>query len=239
MNIRALGTGAILTDYRSSSFLVDGVLMLDCPNGAIKTMRRQGVDVAAIDACLLTHYHADHYFDVPFLLLELGLRQERDCEFVIAGPSGVAERIASLFELAYPEDLNSVFERSKVRFVEMRNGFFASIAGYGVRAHEVRHGACDALGYTISDGRVVAGFSGDTRDCAEVRSIVAESNIAFLDASFVGGTDAHMGASTFLRYLDEFGDDRQLMPTHLSDASRAFLTEKGVRVPVDGDVFLV
>ena len=78
MTIRLLGTGSIWAKELGSCALIDDSLLLDCPNGLIKTLKRESFNIAKIDVCILTHFHADHYFDVPFLLLEQGMRAPRE-----------------------------------------------------------------------------------------------------------------------------------------------------------------
>ncbi|MCM1234444.1 MAG: MBL fold metallo-hydrolase [Ruminococcus flavefaciens] len=75
MNIRLLGTGSIWAgsiwaEELGACALIDGTILLDCPNGLIKIMRKKKININNIDVCIITHFHADHYFDIPFLLLE-------------------------------------------------------------------------------------------------------------------------------------------------------------------------
>ena len=71
MEIIQLGTASIWPAEFSSSFLIDGHILVDCPNGLIKQMKRLDLDILKIDTVLITHFHADHYFDLPLLYLEL------------------------------------------------------------------------------------------------------------------------------------------------------------------------
>ncbi|MEU8321856.1 hypothetical protein AB0C33_26190 [Nonomuraea sp. NPDC048881] len=93
MRLHFIGTGSIFTDRMSASALIDGTLLVDTPNGSVKAMRRGAIDLTAIDLCLITHLHADHFFDIIFLLREQGLLRERDRELVLLGPAGLEERV--------------------------------------------------------------------------------------------------------------------------------------------------
>ena len=118
MELRLTGTGAILTSRLSASALIDNRLLIDTPNGLMKSMRRSNLDPRTIDICLFTHFHADHFLDVVFLFVEQGLRTERDSELTLIGPLGLANRVEQLFMMGYPESWERVKANVKPRFVE-------------------------------------------------------------------------------------------------------------------------
>ena len=69
MKLKLIGTGAITGKNRSACSLVDGKILVDCGNGILKTLTEQGIDIYNIEVILITHLHADHFFDLPFLAL--------------------------------------------------------------------------------------------------------------------------------------------------------------------------
>ncbi|MBV9239955.1 MAG: MBL fold metallo-hydrolase, partial [Xanthobacteraceae bacterium] len=44
--------------------------LIDCGASSLIGMKRLGIDRAAIDLILLTHFHADHFGGVPFFVLD-------------------------------------------------------------------------------------------------------------------------------------------------------------------------
>ena len=50
--------------------LLDGSVMVDAPPTALAQLRRAGVSPAELNHLLITHWHADHTFGFPFILLE-------------------------------------------------------------------------------------------------------------------------------------------------------------------------
>ena len=68
MKIKFIGTGAIQDISNSASVLINDHILFDVPNGNLKAMIRQGIDLLKIDTIIISHTHADHCFDIPFLL---------------------------------------------------------------------------------------------------------------------------------------------------------------------------
>ncbi|MEU4762324.1 MBL fold metallo-hydrolase [Actinosynnema sp. NPDC023794] len=236
--MRLVGTGSILTSALSACALVNDRILVDVPNGAVKTLRRQGVEPGSLDACLITHFHADHYFDVVFLLLELGLRRVRDEDFLLAGPRGLEERVDTLFRLAYPESWDKVRKNSRVKFHEWTDhGGEITSGGHTVRAVPVAHTATPAFGYLVGDGDATTGFSGDSELCDGVETIMRACSTAVLDASFIERRAGHMGVSDLVDLARRFPDVR-VLATHVSDEVRGG-DWPGVQVPDDGDRYSV
>ena len=50
--------------------LLDGSVLVDAPPTVLVQLRRAGVSPAELKHLLITHWHADHTFGFPFILLE-------------------------------------------------------------------------------------------------------------------------------------------------------------------------
>ena len=68
MKIQLIGTGTIPDIANSASILINDHILFDMPNGNLKAMIRQNIDIMKIDTLIISHTHADHCFDTPFLL---------------------------------------------------------------------------------------------------------------------------------------------------------------------------
>ena len=68
MKIQLIGTGTIPDVANSASVLINDHILFDMPNGNLKAMIRKNIDIMNIDTLIISHTHADHCFDAPFLL---------------------------------------------------------------------------------------------------------------------------------------------------------------------------
>ena len=72
MRATFLGTGNFLAPGRYwNSFVLDGRVLVEPAPTALPHLRRCGIPAEDLDAVLISHFHPDHTFGWPFLLLEL------------------------------------------------------------------------------------------------------------------------------------------------------------------------
>ncbi|SEH01786.1 Ribonuclease BN, tRNA processing enzyme [Nonomuraea solani] len=237
MRLHLIGTGSILSTRMSASALVDGTILIDAPNGAMKALHRDGLDPAGIDICLITHFHADHFFDIVFLFLEQGLLRTRDSELVLIGPGGFGGRVEHLFELAYPGSWPHVKENTRPRFVELGDGGEWSGNGYTVRALPTRH-TVPSLGYLITDAAGTRlGYTGDTVLCPAVEELAGQSAALVLDTSFHQSKAGHMGLDDVEALADRH-PGLPLIATHRDDDVTSS-SRPAIHFPGDGQTYHV
>ena len=70
MEINIIGSGSIGATSMSASTLIDKKILIDVPNGVEKYIKKLGYNIQEIESILITHLHADHFFDIPFLMLD-------------------------------------------------------------------------------------------------------------------------------------------------------------------------
>src|SRR5690242_575806 len=114
-----LGSGNAFAPERCwSGFVLNGRCLFDAPPTALLNLKKLGADLAAIDVVLLSHFHGDHFFGLPFLLLEYSYLTKRRTDLTIIGPPGVEEKVEALLGIGYP-GMRERDDGYRTRYVEV------------------------------------------------------------------------------------------------------------------------
>ncbi len=159
-----LGTGNAFAPQRYwNSFLLNGRYLFDCPPTVVPHLKRTGRPSEEIRTVFITHFHGDHFFGLPFLLLEYGVTTPRRDDLFVVGPTQIQEKLEWITELGFPGLLavSCDYER---RYIEMRDGTSAEAGGIRFRALQVNHASgLESFAYRVEvEGRTLA-YSGDAR----------------------------------------------------------------------------
>lgn len=159
MKIKVIGSGSIWSISNSACYLVDEIFLVDMPNGCMKNMLKLNINPKSINNILITHFHGDHYFDIPFYLLGKLKSEERNIRIMCS--KGGVRKIKKVTKLAFPNTYQTIFKDINVSFY---NGFNFNINGYSIEKVLVDHGRMKpAYGYIISKDNKRIGFTGDSR----------------------------------------------------------------------------
>jgi ribonuclease BN (tRNA processing enzyme) len=145
-------------------------------------LRRCGILAEDLDVVVISHFHADHTFGWPFLLLEL-LRQ-RDRPVFVVGPPRVEGYLADMLELAGIPEVQAWAEaREAITYVEV-DGSWQRAGPLRFRAVEVDHVAhLRCFGFLFDrEGRTI-GYSGDTRPCPGLDELAEASTVLVLECN--------------------------------------------------------
>jgi ribonuclease BN (tRNA processing enzyme) len=207
--------------------------LLDCGASSLIAMRKAGIDRGAIDAILLTHFHADHFGGIPFFILDQHFIVKRTRPLLIAGPPGLHDWYARAMALAFPGERALPFDL-ELREVEI--GTAQTIAGMTVTPFHVRHddraGPC--LTYRIQSRGKTLCFSGDT-EWTDTLIDAARGADLFICECYMYETPrkSHMTLSVLRQHLPAIGAKRVIL-THLSDDMLAHLADVEFECAVDG-----
>ena len=181
---RFLGTGNFLAPNRYwNSFVLDGHLLVEPAPTALPHLRRVGISAADIDIVAISHFHADHTFGWPFLLLEL-VQTPRSTPLHIVGPPGVRSFLDSMLTLGGVPNIAAAAERAlDVRFTEIDRSW-QTVGSLRLRGIEVEHvPELDCFGYLFDIRGEIVGYSGDTRTCPGLEELAAEADVLILECN--------------------------------------------------------
>src|SRR5512139_2434884 len=132
-------------------------IMLDCGFTVPSLYWQQTNDQEDLDALWISHFHGDHFFGVPALLLRFW-EMKRSKPLAIISQSGVQTVVTHAMELAYPGFWSKL--TYPVAFHGVEPGQRARIAGLEWSAAQSLHGRKN-LSVRIEDGQHTLFYSGD------------------------------------------------------------------------------
>lgn len=160
MKVRVLGcSGAIARDCRTTSFLIDGRILIDAGTGAGDLTLDE---MQAIDHVLLTHSHLDHIAALPLMLDAVSSRRQQPVQ-VHALPETIAALQAHVFNNIIWPDFSRIPSSAApfVRYSAVAVGQLLRIAGVAIEVLPAEH-TVPAVGYAVQGETGWWVYSGDT-----------------------------------------------------------------------------
>ena len=239
--VTCLGSGAALGKERLwSSLLLDDRILLSLPPTVIPELYRLRKDVTAIDHIFITHRHADHFFGLPFFLLQYCYLYEREDPLYIIGPSGMKDATERLFDLAWPElREKGVTLRVPISFVEVTKDGEFQAGNLPFQAVKLEHFGMEAYGYRFTHkGRQIA-FTGDTGDCPQLAKLLDGAAVVITEFTHAFRTEdpGHLDATAISRLTTKLREQgATILATHLSGTPAPI---DGLLICRDGETYLV
>ena len=234
MKIQFIGTGTIPDITNSASILINDHILFDIPNGNLKAMIRQNINILKIDTVIISHTHADHCFDVPFLLWYKKNYQKEIEELSkkIITDKITQSTVENLIDLSH---FNSAKEAKK-EFIDAKevNNIEKICDDLEILNETMEHVSIKyANGYVIKEKNISIGLTGDTSFCQGVKNLASKVNYLISDMTLEVGDDSHMGIDNILKLLKEF-PDLKIIPIHMHDETR----EKATKLNIDNLIIL-
>jgi ribonuclease Z len=135
-------------------------------------------DPEQLDFVWISHFHGDHFFGMPLLLLRLW-EMGRTRPLTVCGQRGVAAKITRALELAFPGFGAKL--SYEVRFEEIEPDSPHQIAGLSFQAVQTVHSERN-LGLMLDDGSKRLYYSGDGRPSQGVVELIRQCDIAIHEA---------------------------------------------------------
>lgn len=211
-------------------------------NGIIKKLKQTGHRIADIENIIITHFHGDHFADIPFLMADRFFYQIQT-PIHIYGPKGLEKRVKELYDVLFPEDYENVQKVANVNFVEFEEMEHEKIGDETyVTSFEVNHGNCKpAYGYIVEKENQKVGFSGDSEYCKAIQNIIEQSDFSVLDMSFMQARKGHMGLEDMINITATY-PNKKFATTHMQDYVREQAKEKKIEnliIPEDGEIIKI
>ena len=161
MRLRVLGcSGGIGGRHlRTTSFLVDGDILIDCGTGVGDLTL---AELSQIDHIFITHSHLDHVASIPFIVDTVGGMRARP--ITVYATRATTEILKNhLFNWAIWPDFTEIPtpEAPFLKYQEIEVGTTLTLSGREITPLPARH-TVPAVGYHLDSGKGSLVFTGDT-----------------------------------------------------------------------------
>jgi ribonuclease BN (tRNA processing enzyme) len=178
MRVRVLGcSGAIARDCRTTSFLVDGDVLVDAGTGVGDLTLEQ---MCGIRHVLLSHSHLDHIASLP-LMVDAVASQLKEPIRIHALPGTIAALKAHVFNNVIWPDFSRIpsAQAPFVTFHEIEVGQTLQLAGKSIEVLPAVH-TVPACGFALATGKGCWIFTGDTERNPEFWQRINRMEVAAL-----------------------------------------------------------
>lgn len=234
LDLLFLGSGNAFTSGRYwNSFLLNGRHLFDASPIVLPHLKRSGAQLDEIESVFVSHFHADHFFGLPFLLLEYSELTPRTEDLVIVGPPTIEERLRTVTGAGFPHLLQKE-QTYGVQFVELHDGFEGQIGAMKYVAREVTHVSdFGCYGFRVElDGRTLA-YSGDSMMCDALLELADGVDVFVVECScWDGDCGPHLGPDDVRELRRRLGPRPAFVLTHL-DSGEADLGVENTTVAAD------
>ncbi len=189
-----LGVGAALSGPNlANCYLAVGrrerYWLVDCADSPVQRLERAGLDPLALQGIFLTHFHPDHVYGLPVLLLDLCLLNRerpgilRTPVRIFARPEVLAKAQA-LMALFEPEQWNEMFPISYEAVEPEIGAVVTTDDDFVITAAPTRHLVPSlAVKFALSESGRALVYSSDTEPCAGVEALAQGSALLIHEAT--------------------------------------------------------
>jgi ribonuclease BN (tRNA processing enzyme) len=206
----------------------ESAFLIDCGATACLSMKRHGIRADDLDAVLVSHFHADHFAGVAFLLLESRV-VKRSRRLVLGGPPGLGERVETSMNVLFP-GAGTGYE-FPIEYHEYPAAAPVDVGVARVTAFPVEH-APSTMPHAlrIEVGDLVIAYSGDTQWTDTLVEVARGADLFICEVSGYDGPNAiHLDYTTLLEHRAAF-DCRRLVLTHMGEDVLAHVDQVAERL---------
>ncbi|MFZ4765977.1 MAG: MBL fold metallo-hydrolase [Roseimicrobium sp.] len=223
-SLHVLGAGpAFDTTLSNTSLLLEGPwrVLLDVGFAAAQPLWRRSMDADYLDAIFLSHFHADHTFGLPAVLLLMISEgrnggQVRRKPLTLVGPPGLEQYVRELMRLAYPGQWERFEKAVPLTFISLSPGSTGQVGPFTVKVAKTEHGeqVTSLASRWEWDNKVLFCYSGDGKATTDSQALYAGTPVLVHECYAVKDAgDMHEDLPTVLQLAQQAGV-RQLVLVH-------------------------
>lgn len=238
MKVTFIGTGTMGCITRcNTSILVDDILF-DIGMGTVKQIERLKIYTKSINYLVISHFHADHFLDIPNLLIGRGIRKETENKLIIIGPIGTRQKTVKLMKFTHGDGdenkYDNIEEKYNIEFIELSNNGQYNTEKFKITALTLKHGECIPInGYILEKDNKVLSYACDTSFCDNYDNMCSTSDYMFSDVTGIKTTNMHMGLEDYKELYKEYPSCK-FYAIHRADYNVEGISS--VKFPNDGEI---
>lgn len=228
-----LGTGNAFSPHgrMHALALIDGSILIDTPPTLLTQLRRSGFSGDDIEHILFTHWHGDHNFGFPFLMLDRKYISNRDAKVgldVYLRPGG-RNTLASLCRLGFPGSLEALDQM--IDWHESEHEVIGDTGWKFYRFPVLHNPETDPHGYELvheSNFRLL--HCGDSGPCDEINNRAGRADVIIVEMGMpdIGEFPHHHRPSDVVE-LASRNPHAKILVTHNYSSGKGF--EEGFEIP--------
>lgn len=190
MQITFLGSGAAFSaNAYNASILVEGTLLLDAGAPLCVHLPKVGVGLDQPRATFITHFHADHCFNLAFLIAARHELFRESTPLAIYGPPGTQDWLRQLLDLAWGTRFReAAWDHVPLTVHELDSGQQVEVEGCRVRAYRMVHvKTFPCLGYLLQKDGVRLAYTGDTEPGPALEALVGDADHVIAEMTYENG----------------------------------------------------
>jgi ribonuclease BN (tRNA processing enzyme) len=237
-----LGTGnAFSMDNRYwSSILVNDRILLDASPMVVPHMKRLGKNLTNLEYIFITHFHADHFFGLPYIFLDFGYLIEKSLPLTIIGPPALMDRITRITELGFSGLSEKLRGRLEVNYNEVAKPGLYSVSGLDFTAERMKHGNTETFGYKFTEAGKTIAYTGDTDLCDGVIELGLESDVLIIEMSNPNNdVPGHMNLEKLKQLREKLSSNVKIILNHIGEFAGEIPKYDNVYIPQDLEVLRV
>ncbi len=186
-----------------------GVIMIDCAANPIVRLEKAGLKYEALTDLILTHFHPDHVYGAPLLLMDMWLLGRQN-NLRVHGLHHCLARMEDLMGFFHWDEWPNFFPIAFHRLPERENMLVIDNADFRIISSPVRH-LVPTIGLWIEskqEGSTIA-YSCDTEPCPEFLRLAMGADVVIHEAA--GATIGHSNASQAGAIAKEAGAEKLVL----------------------------
>ena len=213
MEVKVVGCSTAWTERPASCYCLDGKILIDCGEGAMKFFKKAGVEFANINKIFITHLHSDHFYGVTQFICQHCVYNDpsKYKTLTIYGPVGLKKHLDMLKYFAFSEEEQADYNlEDYINIVEIDNESEIEFEDYVVKPYLLRHGKMRDIAYAFKKDSKVVGFSGDCTYDSNLERFAGSCNLCFLECCAEETSLNHLGYDKFVQIKNKYKQNRYL-----------------------------